>query len=186
MNTCKGSIIINQSQQRGIETLFTRYIADELYSYTIKQNKLCAYFVKCVRPENLTGTDTTTLFNSIDSVKDYYNQALKYHLPDEIRQVDIHCNSYNGKESGLLLLWISQPGHTLATNIISEFRKVYPTHIEGLRRRLDLYTLKHSPAVNVVIECGYYDNMNDFTWFYEHTQSLVKAIHDGVLKSITS
>lgn len=182
---CKGALIINQSQQRGIETLLTRFIAGQLYSYAVSKNVLCSYLVDCFRLEKPTYTESLALSSSVTSANNYYNRALKYHPKERIRQVDIHCNSYNGKNGGLLLLWTSQAGHSLASNIISEFRKVYPSHIEGQRQETGLYTLNYSRAVNVIIECGYYDNFKDFSWFYEHTAAVVKAIYDGVLKSVT-
>ena len=175
------ALIINQSQQAGVETMVTSWIADCLYCVVGTDNKIDVRIVPCYRRLGESGGDDYLLKKSVNKANDYYREFTRQGVPKKhICQVDIHADSCVGEGWGSSCLYISSSGYNLAALIYRELEKITPWGDRGVVKRKDLWTLKESLTINTVIECSFYDESKQKCWMQNNAKLLARTIAKGV------
>jgi hypothetical protein len=174
-------ILINQSQQNGIETALTQAYSTLLQFVT----PTCKYhntLIPCYRLTNTISTDDELLRTSVNAANCYYNAIMKGAPLNKVCQVDVHVNANNGKSKGFVICHIGKRSAMLASYISDALKDAkYPYEVE-IQYRPELWTLKKSTAINVITEFGYYDNQQSMIWHYNNRIMLCKAISQGCCK----
>lgn len=176
-------LILNQSQQIGIETLITIPVTKLIENIT--SNDIHTRIVPCYRLGDNVSSDKVLLYKSVDVANQHYDY-FKVNKVYKWCQLDIHSNSSdNLKSSGIWLIWTSQKGKLLAECVKKELE--LNTHEKVLSYQDNtLYTLKNSKSVNIIVEFGFYSNYNDIIHQWNNRCSFAKSISIGVNRFLDS
>jgi N-acetylmuramoyl-L-alanine amidase len=94
--------------------------------------------------------------------------------------VAIHSNAGGGK--GTEVLYYSDEGYKLAKCIYDELATLTPWPDRGIKRRPDLYELKHTIAPACIVEVAFHDDPEQAAWIMEHKEDIARAISKGICK----
>lgn len=175
------AIIINQSQQMGVEWELTKPIAESLQNTLIKNNVPC-YLVPCYRADDLKSIDATLLVNSVYQANQYYKRLIQLGFKHtDIAQIDIHCNANNGKSWGCSMYYISTEGARFARELQKEISAVTPWNDNlGIEYHPSYYTLKNSNAINVIAEMSFYDESTQLTFIRKNPDVFALAMFKAI------
>ncbi len=138
--------------------------------------------VPCLRREDKASSDDILLKKSVQIANYAYSSFRAKGMQHvDICQVDIHADSSDKhKAEGASCLYISQPGYILGTLVYRGLEIITPWKDRGITKRPDLWTLKESSAVNIVIECSFYDEKKQRIWLIDNkiivAQTILKAV----------
>jgi hypothetical protein len=153
----KKAVILNQSQQLGNEWKGTYLITQCLYSVLLSTGLYNVKLVPCMRLDNQSSGDNTLLVSSVNLSNDYYGQLLHDFSKDDILQLDIHMDSFDGKAKGCsAFFYPGSKGSEFASLVYEKVGNILGKRT--LESRGGLYTLKNSIARNVLVEFGFYDS----------------------------
>ncbi|MES0334789.1 MAG: N-acetylmuramoyl-L-alanine amidase [Candidatus Magnetobacterium sp. LHC-1] len=177
------ALIINQSQQAGIEWQITSQIADCLYCTLNREGKIKVSLVPCYRRTDTIDSDSTLLIQSVNVANDFYKKYRAAGLSHmDICQIDIHADSLNGKTFGTSALYISENGNRLAEIVCRELSNLTPWGDRGIVKRTDLWTLKKSSAVNIVSEISFYDESRQRQWMKDNVPLITNSLKNAIYK----
>jgi hypothetical protein len=175
----KKGVIINQSQQAGTEFKNTYLISQCLYSMLKKTGYYDVRLVPCFRLNNTGSSDDTLLISSVNVANDYFYDLRKTFGKEDILQLDIHMDSFDGKAKGASAFFY--PGSTA-----QNFANIIYEKLGGLlgkrsiESRGNLYTLKKSLARNVLVEFGFYDSQLNFV--LDNLIDVCNLTHESIAK----
>ena len=97
--------------------------------------------------------------------------------------ISVHFNSHNGSAKGVEVLYINDNVASIAARVSKTISNQLGLVNRGIKKRTDLYYLKHTKAPAILIECCFCDNKGDVSKY--SASKMAKAIVEGVLnKSI--
>jgi hypothetical protein len=145
----KNALIINQSQQGMPEVGITQLISRELSNQVISDR---LYDVGLVPLFDRSGkTDNQLLDSSIQRANVLYDSFIRDHSNNDIRQIDIHADAFNGSSFGCSTHYISARGSFTADciykshhgkimdNILTVNSKLYKIETMGVHPHVTLY-----------------------------------------------
>lgn len=95
--------------------------------------------------------------------------------------VSLHMDaSDNAGAHGAHVCYVSDAGKRLAREIALRLCPQMPGRGEQVVRRGDLYVLRRTRPVAVLVECGFITNEGDAHWVYEHPGKVALSIALGV------
>lgn len=95
--------------------------------------------------------------------------------------VSLHMDaSANCLAHGAHVCYVSERGKVLAHEIALRLCPQMPGRSEQVVRRQDLYVLKRTVPVAVLVECGFVTNEGDAHWVYQHPDKVALSIALGV------
>lgn len=95
--------------------------------------------------------------------------------------ISLHMDaSDNATAHGAHVCYYSQEGKRLAGEIARRLCPQLPGRYEKTKRRTDLYILKRTTPVAVLVECGFITNPRDAEWVNAHPHDVARSIALGV------
>lgn len=95
--------------------------------------------------------------------------------------VSLHMDaSDNGYAHGAHICYVSSKGKGLAKEIALRLCKQMPGRAQEVVQRTDLYVLRKTQPVAVLVECGFITNCGDAAWVKSHTAEVARSIALGV------
>lgn len=95
--------------------------------------------------------------------------------------ISLHMDaSANPTAHGAHVCYYSQNGKRLAEEIALRLCPQLPGRYEKTKRRTDLYILKRTNPVAVLVECGFCTNPRDAEWVNTHPHEVARSIALGV------
>ena len=120
--------------------------------------------------------------SATEVLKDICNKA-NAHTVD--LDVSIHLNCYNGSAKGteVLVYKLGGKAEQYAKNIVNSISELGYTN-RGVKVRNDLYYLKHTKNIALLIETFFCDNQEDVNRY--NLDSMANAIVKGIIGEVTS
>lgn len=95
--------------------------------------------------------------------------------------ISLHMDaSDNVCARGAHVCYFSSNGKRLAEEIAQRLCPQLPGRYETIQRRTDLYVLKKTAPVAVLVECGFITNPRDVEWVNSHIYEVARAIALGI------
>lgn len=95
--------------------------------------------------------------------------------------VSLHMDaSDNTTARGAHVCYYSQNGKRMAEEIALRLCPQIPGRYEQTKKRTDLYFLKKTSPVAVLVECGFITNPRDAEWADKHPQEIARSIALGI------
>jgi hypothetical protein len=173
------ALIINQSQQEGIETKITSPIATELFNQLKQDGLIETRLIPCIVDSK--GTDNDKLYYSVRQANTEYKSLItKGFNNNNIRQIDIHADSNNKKSWGCSTYYLSERAAVLARAIYKHLSEFTPWNDNiGCNFNSSFYTLRKSLACNFLLEISFYDEPTQLKWMKENIFGIANEIREG-------
>ena len=98
--------------------------------------------------------------------------------------ISLHCDSAVSTARGGHVCYISSKGKALAMAIAAPLCELMPGRASSTVKRSDLYILRATRPVAVLVECGFISNAADAQVLAKQPERIAEAIAAGVLNSI--
>lgn len=96
--------------------------------------------------------------------------------------IELHLNAHNGTANGSEVLYYSNNGKVVAQRVQDKLKTLFKNR--GIKQRTDLYILKKSNPVSVLLETFFCDNKNDCSIAdSKGTKEIARLIAEGVLST---
>ena len=119
-------------------------------------------------PEQINSADLTSAVKAINAGG--YDACISLHMDA----------SDNPTARGAHFCYYSQNGKRLAEEIALRLCPQLPGRYEKTKRRTDLYILKRTTPVAVLVECGFITNQRDAEWVNNHIHEAARSIALGI------
>lgn len=96
--------------------------------------------------------------------------------------VSIHHNAFNTVAKGYEIFYYSEEGRKFADRV-SFFMEHLKIANRGVKKN-DFYVLKNTKPVAILIEVGFYDNVEELNYIMFHYEEIAKQIADGIYSYI--
>ena len=96
--------------------------------------------------------------------------------------IELHLNAHNGSGNGAEVLYYSNNGKIVAQRIQDKLKTMFKNR--GIKQRTDLYILKKSNPISVLLETFFCDNKNDCSIAdSKGTKEIARLIVEGILNT---
>jgi hypothetical protein len=176
-----GALIINQSQQAGIETKITSPIATELFNQMKQDGIIETRLIPCIVGANGKQTDNYRLYYSVRQANiEYESLITKGFNNNNIKQIDIHADSNNKTSWGCSTYFLSERAGVLARSIYKHLAEFTPWNDNiGCNLNTTFYTLRKSLACNFILEISFYDEPTQLKWMKDNIFGIANEIREG-------
>ncbi len=123
-------------------------------------------------------------FESMSNKADLNATVDRVNCSDHELLISLHCDSAVSTARGAHLCYISSKGKALADCIAAPLCVLMPGRASSTVKRSDLYILRATRPVAVLVECGFISNTADAQVLAKQPQLIAEAISKGILNSI--
>lgn len=175
------NLVISRSQQPNNKCIYCEseqyhcgLISEKIMSIIGRDDRFNAMNIPMLKMENDSQRLNAIVQMSNEFIKLHGGQG--YHL-------SIHTDA-GGYATGASGLYYSDAGFCFGRHILEAISKITPWEDVGMRKRNDLYELKHTTAVAFLLEISFHDNEKEARWIHDNIDLIASTICQGIYKGV--